>query len=202
MTKPTKRSRYDWEAIKRDYRTGRYTLGELTDMHGASKSQISKRQAAEGWTKDLSHAVQSRTRDKVVRASLSKEALEALEGDDAAIVEEASDLNAAVVAGHRTQLTQMRGIVRAYSDMLGDQMKRGTIEVKDRNGDVREIDVSLDYVGKSLNAATQSLERLVRMERDSYGLDLENEQEPPERKLTDAELDAQIERYSKQDAGE
>lgn len=125
MTKPTKRSRYDWEAIKRDYRTGRYTLGELTDMHGASKSQISKRQAAEGWTKDLSHAVQSRTRDKVVRASLSKEALEALEGDDAAIVEEASDLNAAVVAGHRTQLTQMRGIVRAYSDMLGDQMKRG-----------------------------------------------------------------------------
>nr|BDD48030.1 hypothetical protein 3 [Halomonadaceae bacterium] len=173
MTANRNRKRYDWEAIERDYRTGRYSLAELSAMYGASRSQISKRASKEGWERDLSGAVQQRTRDKVVRSTLSDEALAALDGDDQAIVEEAATLNAAVVKGHRTQLQRWRGITERYAALLESQVVKGTMEVQLKNGDVAEVDVPLDYIGKSLGAGTQALERIVRLERQSYGLDAE-----------------------------
>ena len=186
------RSRYDWEAVERDYRTGRYSLSELSAMHGPAKQTIADRAKKHGWEKDLSAPVRQRTREKVVKGTLSPEALEALEGDDAAIVEEASNLNAAVAAGHRRQLTAWRTILDQYTERLTEQTARGTMSVKTRDGDVAEVDVPLDYVGKALGAGTQALERVVRMERESYGLDDDDGNEPAEARLTDDQVRRRI----------
>lgn len=185
-------SRYDWEAVERDYRTGRYSLSELSAMHGPAKSSIDKRARRDGWEKDLSGAVRQRTREKVVRSTLSDEALEALDGDDAGIVEEAATLNAAVAAGHRKQLTAWRAILDKYTDRLTEQLERGSMSVQLKSGDVGEVDVPLDYVGKSLNAGTQALDRVVRMERESYGLDADEGEQTAEARLTDDQVRARI----------
>lgn len=190
----TKRSsRYDWEAVERDYRTGRYSLSELSAMHGPAKSSIDKRAKRDGWEKDLSGPVRQRTREKVIRSTLSDEALEALEGDDAGIVEEAASLNAAVVKGHRKQLSAWREILDKYTTRLTAQLEADKLEVIDKSGDKQEIDVPLDYIGKSLNAGTQALDRVVRMERDSYGLDDEPD-EPEIRRASTEELNTKLER--------
>ncbi|MAX33675.1 MAG: hypothetical protein CME72_11505 [Halomonadaceae bacterium] len=192
MTVNRNRKRFDWEAIERDYRTGRYSLAQLSDMHGPSRSQISKQASKGEWKRDLTGPVQQRTRDKVVRGTLSDEALAALDGDDRAIVEEAATYNAAVVKGHRSQLERWRGITDRYADLLEEQVSKGKIDVQIKTGDVVEVDVPLDYIGKSLSAGTQALERVVRMERESYGLDLEDDDKPAEQHLSDEELDAKI----------
>lgn len=187
MTKK-QRARYDWEAVERDYRTGRYSLSELSAMHGPAKGTIHKRIKQGGWEKDLTGHVRQRTREKVIRSTLSNEALEALEGDDQAIVEEAATLNAAVAAGHRKQLTAWRAILDKYTDRLTEQLGRGKLSVQTRDGNVTEIDVPLDYIGKSLGAGTQALDRVVRMERESYGLDDDPGDQPAEARLTDDQV--------------
>mgnify|MGYP007011823198 CR=1 FL=1 len=192
MSKKLSRYNYDWEAVERDYRTGRYSLSELSAMHGPARSSIDKRAKTHGWEKDLTGAVRQRTREKVVRAALSPEALEALDGDDAGIVEEAATLNAAVAAGHRKQLTAWRAILDKYTTRLDEQLTRGSLTVQTKSGDVAEVDVPLDYVGKSLSAGTQALDRVVRMERESYGLDAEEADQTPESRLTDDQVRARI----------
>lgn len=42
------------------------------------------------------------------------------------------------------------------------------IQIRDK---VVEVDIPLDYVGKSLGYATASLERLIRLQRQAHGLD-------------------------------
>ena len=59
--------RIDWEAIERDYRTGRFTLRELESKHGRSASQICRRAQAEGWTQDLRDLVRQATSAAIIR---------------------------------------------------------------------------------------------------------------------------------------
>ena len=60
-------------------------------------------------------------------------------------------------------------------DRLTEQLKSKTMKVEVR-GEVMEVDVNLDYAGKSLGHATQALERVVKMERQSYGLDADDKE--------------------------
>ncbi|WP_163557576.1 hypothetical protein [Halomonas sp. NO4] len=166
------RDQYDWEAIKQDYRTGRFTLFELSRRHGPTRQAISKKARQQEWTKDLTDEVRQRTREKVSRATLPPEAQEALdEPDDEAIVEHAATENAAVVKGHRKMLSAWRERLEEYTALLGQQMASSTRTVLDREGNEVDVDVELDYVGKCMSYGTQALDRVVKLERQSYGLD-------------------------------
>ena len=170
-------ARYDWEVIKADYRTGRYSLQQLADMHGPNKATISRKAEAQGWEKDLSEAVRQRTREKVSRAQLDPAAREVLDKSEDELVEEAASLNAAVVHGHRKRLETWREILDKYAGLLSEQLDRGSIQVQTRSGDVTEIDLPLDYIGKSLQPGTQALERVIKLERQAYGMDEEKPDE-------------------------
>ncbi|WP_277810679.1 hypothetical protein [Chromohalobacter canadensis] len=195
-------ARFDWEAIKADYRTGRYSLQQLSDMHGPNKASISKRATRDGWEKDLSQAVRQRTREKVSRSHIDTSAREALDKSDDEIVEEAATLNAAVSQGHRKHLERWRNLEGKYADLLTEQLERGTMTVQLKNGDLAEIDVPLDYIGKAMSNGTTALEKIVKLERQSYGMDEEGDDEPPERSLTDEEIDAKIADLKKKVGGE
>lgn len=180
-------AKYDWEAIRQEYRTGRFSLQQLSDRHGPNRSNISRRARAEGWQQDLTEKVRQRTREKVSRAALPPEATEAL-GDDA-VVEFAADENAAVIKGHRTTLERWRNIVGKYAEQLEIQLGNGKIKVQVKSGDVAEIDVPLDYVGKAMANGATALEKVVKLERQSYGLD---EDEGDDKGKTFAELMAEV----------
>lgn len=185
-------AKYDWEAIRQEYRTGRFSLQQLSDRHGPNRSNISRRAKAEGWQQDLTEKVRQRTREKITREALPPEAREALNGDDEAIVEHAANENSAVVHGHRKLLNRWRSITERYAEQLEAQLETGKLDVQVKSGDVVEIDVPLDYVGKAMANGTTALEKVVKLERQSYGLDLEDEDAPPERELSDEELEARI----------
>ena len=170
-------ARYDWEVIKADYRTGRYSLQQLSDMHGPNKATISRKAEKEGWEKDLSQAVRQRTREKVSRAQLDAAAREVLDKSDEELVEEAASLNAAIVQGHRKHLERWRTLTDKYAALLEAQLERGALSVQLKNGDVAEVDLPLDYVGKSMAAGTQALDRVVKLERQAYGMDEERPDE-------------------------
>lgn len=162
-------AKYDWEAIRQEYRTGRFSLQQLSDRHGPNRSNISRRAKAEGWEQDLTDKVRQRTREKMSRAAMPPEASQAL-GDDE-VVEFAANENAAVNKGHRSLLVRWRSIAEKYAGALESQLATGKIEVQTRSGDVAQIDVPLDYVGKAMANGTAALEKVVKLERQSYGRD-------------------------------
>jgi len=61
--------------------------------------------------------------------------------------------------------------VTKYAVILEEQVdaKKQTVLLKD--GTTAEIDLNMEYVGKCLNSATQSAERLIKIERQAFNLD-------------------------------
>lgn len=159
--------RNDWELIEREYRTGRFSLAQLEARHGVNRSNISRRAKKYRWEKDLTDRVRERTQQKITRVSLPPEAQAVLDDE---VVEQAANENASVVKGHRKGLERWRKILERYADLLEGQVEKGTITIND-GGDIKEIDVPLEYVGKCMGHGTQALERVVKLERQNYGLD-------------------------------
>lgn len=163
--------RNDWELIEREFRTGRFSMTQLEKRHGVHRSTISRRAKKGNWEKDLTERVRERTQQKITKASLSPEAQAAFDNDDDQIVEYAANENAAVVKGHRKNLERWRGIAERYAELLESQLAEGKIAVELPTGGTAEIDVPLEYVGKCMGHGTQALERVVKLERQNYGLD-------------------------------
>ncbi|MDN6321064.1 MAG: hypothetical protein L0J73_00080 [Halomonas sp.] len=169
--------RHDWELIEREYRTGRFSLTQLEKRHGVHRSNISRRAKKDNWEQDLTERVRERTQQKITKASLSPEAQAALDNDDEQIVEYAANENAAVVKGHRKNLERWRGIAERYAELLEGQLAEGKITVDLPAGGVAEIDVPLEYVGKCMGHGTQALDRVIKLERQNYGLDANDKDE-------------------------
>lgn len=164
------RQRYDWAAVERDYRTGQYSNRELSRLHGPSEAAIRKRAADGKWSRDLSEQIRQRVREKTNRAA-AQEIVKA--ESDAEIVEQAAEVGASIVQGHQKLVRRAKGLTEKLMDLLEGQLDAGKIKVQVRGGAVVEIDLPLDYVGKSLGSATQAMERAIRLERQAYGLDEE-----------------------------
>lgn len=169
--------RNDWELIEREYRTGRFSLAQLEARHGVNRSNISRRAKKYGWQKDLTERVRERTQEKITRATLSPEAQAAYDQDDEQVVEQAASENAAVVRGHRKTLERWRGITERFAVLLESQLAEGKIAVELPTGGTAEIDVPLEYVGKCMGHGTQALDRVIKLERQNYGLDANDKDE-------------------------
>lgn len=169
--------RNDWELIEREFRTGRFSMTQLEKRHGVHRSNISRRAKKGNWEKDLTDRVRERTQQKITQASLSPEAQAAFDKDDDQIVEYAANENAAVVKGHRKNLERWRGIAERFAELLENQLAEGKIKVELPAGGSTEIDIPLEYVGKCMGHGTQALERVVKLERQNYGLDANDKDE-------------------------
>jgi len=166
-----KGARYDWAAVERDYRTGQYSNRELSRLHGPSEGAIRKRATDYSWQRDLSEQIRQRVREKTTLA-VTKEVARA--DSDELIIEQAAEAGAEVIRGHQRLLRKAKGLAETLMQRLEEQLEKGTMTVQLKSGEAAEIDVPLDYAGKTLGNATMALERVVKMERQSYGLDADD----------------------------
>ena len=88
-------ARYDWETIRAEYEAGA-SMGELSRRHGADKAAISRRARKEGWTADLSEAVNRLAEAKVNGIVNTVDIKKRV-----AAVDNAADRKAAVINRHR-----------------------------------------------------------------------------------------------------
>lgn len=77
---------HDWEKIEADYRTGKYSLRELSEIHGPAHPVIAKRAKKYGWTKDLTEQVSG------LRAAALRGAIEAVVRREVMSAAEAVDM--------------------------------------------------------------------------------------------------------------
>ncbi|MFL0806749.1 MAG: hypothetical protein K6L60_05630 [Oceanobacter sp.] len=151
-----------------------------------------------GWKKDLTQSVQKLTRRKIAEAT--KDAIkpdpDTGEVDEEKVVEAVASEASQVVLNHRVLGGRFEGATTNLLTRLEEQVANEKITVQIQDAAV-QVDVPLEYVAKVLDAATKSFERIVKIQRLSYGLDEKEEQKMPGEDLTDSELDRKISRLSK-----
>jgi hypothetical protein len=176
-----KRHRIDWEAIERDYRTGRFTLRELEAKHGASYAQISRKAKELTWTKDLREVIKQATDAALLRDIATKAQSDATE-----TVLVAAEANKQVILRHRTDIMEARSVafdllaeLRAsamlaeHQDLLAEILA-GEDPTPKQDMDARRIVTrALDLGNRvgSIKALSEALTKLQAAERIAFKLD-------------------------------
>jgi hypothetical protein len=213
---PPKRKRADWQAIERDYRTGKFTDQELADKHGnvVSRQAITKMAKVRGWEKDLSAAVRAATKAKLIAdAAREKVAEEVAKGCVATTdtVLAVAEVNKQVILAHREDIKATRALTNAMLAELGAtttgrEKLAALIELVAKDADatpaqIADARAALAEITRlpnrilSVNRLVQAMGRLQQLERTAFGLD-EPEQPPPVDEvgeLSDEELNRRIE---------
>lgn len=147
-----KRSRVDWEACEKEYRTGTFSNRQLAEKYGCTEAAIRDRVKRYGWQKDLVEEVKKATSHKLLRAELRTE--EELR-EDAKIVDVASDIRAGVVLEHRKDIRKLRDVAaRLLVDLeIGEEV----LPLPQKSSVFRDL--------------CNSLARVIPLERQAHGLD-------------------------------
>jgi hypothetical protein len=197
------RKKVDWDAVERDYRTGKFTLRELEAKHGVDNAQIARRKKKDGWTQDLSTAVRQATNAMLMTEIVSKEVSDAQQSVSKTVIA-AAEVNKQVVLGHRTNLKR----ITAVAGTLMSQIEQAALQMPElaeviemvRNPDENGVDKANDAMRKAMarSALVDDLkklaeinERVIKGERQAFGLD-EGQGDPDDpaaqsKTLTDAE---------------
>lgn len=175
---PAKR-RTDWEAVERDYRTGRYTLRELEAQHGVSYASISRKANELGWSKDLREVIKQATDAAVLRETVTQ-----AQKDVTDTVLVAAEVNKQVILAHRAGLQALTDVKRTLlaqieqaAGLLPDLQK--VVEMV-RKPDDNGVDRANDALRKAMSrsALVDDLKKLADVdekirkgEREAFGLD-------------------------------
>ncbi len=176
---PGKR-RADWEAVERDYRTGRFTLRELETQHGVSYAQISRKAKELGWSKDLREVIKQATDAAVLRETVTQ-----AQKDTTETVLVAAEINKQVILAHRTGLRAITDVKQALLSQISQAAELlpdldEVIEMA-RSPDENGIDRANDALRKAMSrsALVDDLKKLADVdekvrkgEREAFGLDV------------------------------
>lgn len=149
--------RPDWEAVERDYRTGRFSLRELAVLHNANHATIGRRVEREGWTKDLTQAIRLATHAKLIEEETQQHCDNARQSATSVVLA-AAETNRQIILGHRRQAVAARTAMETARAKL--------LALSDTVADIREAAV--------LVSATESLSRtsriVIEIELQAFGL--------------------------------
>lgn len=170
-----------WEEVERDYRAGMLSVTMIAKKYMVDRSTVKRRAAKYGWQRDLSERVQARVKAQLSHKDVPSMSSQETEED---IIATSAAVGVQVVLSHREDIAKYRDIVTTFGEKLSRHLTEG-IKALNKDGDLVTEDVSLDYVAKSLNAATAALEKLIKLERQAFNLDEGEKQQDAQQQVQD-----------------
>lgn len=170
----------DWEAIERDYRTGRYTLRELESRYGPRHSTIAARVRRQGWTRDLASAVRQATSAALLAPIV-------VQGVSSVVhtVRAAAEVNRQIILTHRSRARRAAEITVGLLEELAKQaalVEHEEIiaqiiagegaeghEVSKARAAVRRA-LEVDRRAMTVKILTEALAKQISVEREAYSL--------------------------------
>ncbi len=185
-----KKSRIDWDAVERDYRTGRHTNRELAEKYNVSHTAINKRARDNQWTQDLTDHIRQATNAKLTQAFVSTEVSNEFRKLSTTI-EIAAEVNAQIIQGHRRGLQRIATIKERLLDQI-EQAAALMPELSDviemvRKEDEKGIDRANDALRKAMarSGLTDDLKKLAEIdekvrkgEREAFGITSGEDENP------------------------
>ena len=175
----------DWTAIEADYRAGIFSIRMIAKKFGVSDTAIRKHAANNDWQRDLTGRVKEEVRRQLVREQVRN--VGAITQEDNAIIRMAARQAIEVVRDHKQTIGRLHRVVAVMASQLeqhlGIQVEQtagaGTTPQlqKSENSKLPIFRGRADSVASLVLALTAAFERIVRIERQAFGI--EDEALPP-----------------------
>lgn len=158
--KQSKKRNTDWDAVERDFRTGKYTSRELGAKYGVSHQAVAKKIKSGNWQKDLTDEIKSATNARLVRKLVDEEV--AKSGQEvASTVLIAAEANAQILFKQQQRAADLQNVI--------DVAKAKVLKVADTVADVRDVSALTSAVNNLANAT----KTLNEQERRAHNMDAE-----------------------------
>ena len=198
----------DWERIELDYRAGIKTLRQIADEHGITHGAVNKRAKRDGWERDLSEKIHAKADALVSKAAVSSEVSTDTRLREQAVVDANAHAVADVRLAHRRDIRRARKLTNALLDELEQQTDPETLALlsqlgemlcnpdektgRDKLNELYNAVISLPERSKTMKVLAESLQKMVDMERQAFGMDAKDSgggDAPPwaAREMTDTE---------------
>ena len=180
------KSKADWEAIEREYRAGILSVREIARRHGITEGPIRRKAKEKGWERDLTQKVKTRAQEKLSRSGEDAQDATgdatATRVDEERAVEENADRVVGVVTLHRRDIRTGRETVEMMLDELRAECKMPGLSemaeqhIEESGASQREAQairkaVSLPGRAGVMRDLSQSMQRLINLERQAYSID-------------------------------
>jgi len=187
-----KRRSVDWDAVERDFRTGKFTLRELGGKHGVSHAAIGKRSRDRQWPQDLSEQIRQATNAKLTAELVSMETEKSFQAVSTT-VQAAAELNKQVILGHRTDILATRNVAAdllqelasaallAENQELLEKIVAGEGATPQQEAQARSIVVKALSVNtriSSIKALAETFSKLQESERKAFSIDAAKPEAP------------------------
>lgn len=187
------RGKTDWDAVERDYRTGKFTQRELADKYGVTHGAVGKRAREREWKKDLTAEIRQATNARLTEQLVANEVAKGIQ-QVANTVAAAAEVNTRVILSHRAGLQAITNVKRTLLEQI-EQAAHLLPDLEEviemvRKPDDNGMDRANDALRKALSrsALVDDLKKLADVdekvrkgEREAFALD----EDPDKRKQTD-----------------
>jgi hypothetical protein len=187
----------DWDAIEPHYRAGVISLKELGAQHDVSDAAIIKHAKKNGWTRDLTAKIKAKADAKVSAAVVSVEVSAKRALTEKQVIEANADVQVAIRLGHRKDIARGRKLfgalmaeLEATTDnkdlfaRLGELLDESEVDEdgkarQDKLNEIYRKVISLSGRVDNGKKVIEMLEKLVRLEREAFGIDKDGATENP-----------------------
>lgn len=150
----------DWGTVERHYRAGVLSNVEIARECGVTEGSVRKRAKRDGWTRDLSGRIKARAEELVRREVVRG----AVRGANKATETQMVEINAQAAA---IVLIREKGSIQRSHALFERLMSEAEADESDL---FRRIDAA-----KKL---TEILERVIKLEREAFGVDADKQDNP------------------------
>lgn len=185
MAQP-KKAAPDWERIEADYRAGLLSVREIASAQGISHVAIAKRAKRDGWVRDLSKRIQDKAEQLVTTRTVTTSVTTEQAVTDRAIVEANAEVIAGIRLAHRKDIAKSRRLAmamleeleqvtdnRQLFEELGELLRAPDDRGNDKRNDLYMKVISSAGRIDSMKKLAETLKTLVALEREAYGLTVE-----------------------------
>lgn len=203
-----------WVRIEAEYRAGIKPLRLLAEEHGITHGAINKRAKRDGWVRDLTPKIRAAADAKVSKAVVSDLVSAEKVATEREVIDANSDAQVFIRLGHRTKITRSTAL---WESLMSEQEVYGTetaklllaelIDIANplKDGEDEEaaaeriarakarLRKAMEFSGRVMSAKQliDMLEKLVKMEREAWGIDGEERGESSTEMLLKKIRDAQ-----------
>lgn len=183
----------DWEAVERDYRIGQLSTTEMAEKHGIPQPSIVRKAKQCGWTRDKTDAVRHATKAKMIRQVVRDQMADA----EASVVKDFNEVDLAANV-NVTIIMRHQGRAKEISDALDSMIA----ELKDVSANPKTLEQLVLAVGQEdplaaagimkaqtlptrmsvAKSASETLAKLVVIERQAFGIDGQEEGQSDEKR--------------------
>ena len=177
------RRKTDWDAVERDYRTGKFTQRELANKYGVTHGAVGKQAREHGWKKDLTDEIRRATNAKLTEQLVSSEVAKGSQ-QVANTIAAAAEVNTRVILGHRAGLQAITNVKRTLlaqieqaASLLPDlaevieMVRQPDDNGMDRANDALRKAMSRSALVDDLKKLADVDEKVRKGEREAFGLD-------------------------------